>query len=53
MMNLSEDRVFKALCKVVRHEPRNAEEVVKRKAYIEVFKWLLSEEENDVSSFAR
>ena len=63
MINLTVDVLFDALCRIVQYKPKNLEEEIKQKAYIEVFRWILNREnyydeesclnEYDVTIFVR
>ena len=44
MINLTVDVLFDALCRIVQYKPKNLEEEIKQKAYIEVFRWILNRE---------
>ena len=43
-MNLTDDILFEALCRIVQYKPKSFEEEIKQKAYIEVFRWILNRE---------
>lgn len=43
-MKTEENRILQLLCRIAQYEPKNAEEAVKQKAYIEVLQFILEED---------